>query len=341
MKINELFNSLTQNNIQPLYLIKGNQEYLIRQIKNKFISLIPKDEIAMNYANYDMENTNISNAVEDALSLPFFGEKRLVIINNPYFLTGNRVKEKIDHDINSFINYLNNLQENTIMLVIAPYEKLDSRKKINKIIEKKAVILDLNNISDHDIKNALKNKIDNNGYYIDNQSLSYLLQRTSNDLSNAMSELDKLFLYCHQSKVIDKLSIEKVVTKSLDQNVFDLVNYVINKNSSSSIELYNQLISSNNEPLQINAILLSQFRLLIQVKVMSNKGYSQGKLASKLRVHPYRIKLALHSIRDYKYKELIDAYLGLVDIEIQMKSSNMSAGLLFEMFMIKFIDKNM
>ncbi|TPR19931.1 DNA polymerase III subunit delta [Apilactobacillus timberlakei] len=338
LQINELFQSLKELNIKPIYLIKGNQDYLIQKIRNKFLSLIPESERTMNYANYDMETTNISNAVEDAMSLPFFGEKRLVIVNNPYFLTGNRSKEKINQDIDSFVNYVNSPQNSTIMLIIAPYDKLDSRKKITKTIKKNSEIIDLSNMSDSDIKNYLKSKINNNGYTIDNEALNQLIQRTSNDLSSAMSELSKLFLYCYNQKSISVSDVNNVVTKSLDQNVFDLVNYVINNNINESINLYHDLINSSNEPLQINAILLSQFRLLIQVKIMSEKGYSQGKLASKLRIHPYRIKLALQKVKNYNYKKLSIAYLGLVDIESQMKSTQKSADLLFEMFMIKFVN---
>ncbi|WP_225362924.1 DNA polymerase III subunit delta [Apilactobacillus quenuiae] len=338
LQINELFQSLNSENTKPLYLIKGKQGYLIKKLIGKFLSFIPEDERTMNYANYDMETTNVSNAIEDAMSLPFFGEKRLVIINNPYFLTGSHGKDKIDQDVDSFTSYVDSPQDSTILLIIAPYDKLDSRKKINKAIKKNSEIIDLSNISETEIKNYLGSNVNDKGYKIEQNALDKLLQMTSNDFSNAMSELSKLFLYCYNNKLISINDVNKVVTKSLDQNVFDLVNYVINNNVNKSINLYHELINGSNEPLQINAILLSQFRLLIQVKIMAKKGYSQGKLASKLKIHPYRIKLALQTVKKYNYKKLSRAYLGLVDIEKQMKSTQKPADLLFEMFMIKFIN---
>ncbi|MFN1208868.1 DNA polymerase III subunit delta, partial [Enterococcus lactis] len=81
-------------------------------------------------------------------------------------------------------------------------------------------------LDDRAIQSYVANNIKSNGYTVEGDALQELLGRVSNDLSSAMNELPKLFLYCQKDKVITKNSIDSLVAKSLDQNVFDLIDYV-------------------------------------------------------------------------------------------------------------------
>ncbi|ERJ48404.1 hypothetical protein N574_08430, partial [Lactiplantibacillus plantarum 2165] len=133
--------------------------------------------------------------------------------------------------------------------------------------------------------------------------------------------------------------VQALVTKSLTQNVFDLVNDVLRYQTQSAVELYHELVAAQEAPLKINAILLGQFRLLLQVKIMARAGYSQGSLASTLKVHPYRVKLAMQTVRHFDQAALRAAYLGLLQTEVQMKTTQRDPELLFELFMVQFVNE--
>ncbi len=89
----------------------------------------------MNVGSYDMESTPVAVALDDAMSAPFFGERRLVFINHPYFLTGENKKVKVDHDLDSLQTYFEHPEPSTILVLMAPYEKLDARKKLVKTLK--------------------------------------------------------------------------------------------------------------------------------------------------------------------------------------------------------------
>ena len=91
----------------------------------------------MNIGRYDMEATPLAVALDDAMATPFFGERRLVIINKPFFLTGEKRHSKVEHDLDSLKNYLEHPEPSTILVFAAPYEKLDGRKEIVKQLKKK------------------------------------------------------------------------------------------------------------------------------------------------------------------------------------------------------------
>ena len=62
----------------PVYLVLGTQSAIINNVKESFAKLIPSAERVMNVGSYDLEEEGLDEALDDAMSAPFFGEKRLV-----------------------------------------------------------------------------------------------------------------------------------------------------------------------------------------------------------------------------------------------------------------------
>ena len=337
MTINELLKTLaTGGQLDPVYLIMGQADYLQRRLKAAFKATVPEEEQTMNYASYDMDTVPLAVALDDAMAAPFFGERRVVCIDNPQFLTGETKKQKVDHDIGSLQTYLGAPMESTVLVFFAPYEKLDGRKKVSKQLKKVATTIDIGNFSERDVRQFVTAHLKREGYTMAPAALNALIQRTDADLTLMMAELPKLELFAYPQKTIQPDAVTGLVAQTLTQNVFDLVNQVLAKDTAKAVTLYRELLLAKEEKLKINAILQGQFRLLIQTKVLAKQGYSQGKLASLLKVHPYRIKLALQSQRRFRLTDLNQAYLGLFRVEKQMKSTSMEPEMLFSLFMTQF-----
>lgn len=337
MTINELLKTLaTGQTLSNVYVILGQADYFQRRLKRGFKQQVPAEEQTMNFASYDMDTVPLAVALDDAMAAPFFGERRVVCIGNPQFLTGETKKQKVEHDIDSLQKYLESPMPSTVLVFFAPYDKLDARKKVTKQLKKVATIVEINQFSERDVRQFVTDQLKQDGYTLEPAALNDLIQRTDADLTLIMSELPKLELYTLPEKTITQAAISGLVTQTLTQNVFDLVNRVLAKNTAGAVTLYRELLQAKEEPLKINAILQGQFRLLIQTKVLAKQGYSQGKLASILKVHPYRIKLALQTHRRFQLTDLNRAYLGLFRVEKQMKSTTMDPELLFSLFMTQF-----
>ncbi len=83
----------------------------------------------LNFLSFDMENASLDEVVAEAETLPFFGDQRLVFVENPYFLTGEKVNNGIEQNTDLLTDYLKEPLESTVLVFFAPYEKLDERKK--------------------------------------------------------------------------------------------------------------------------------------------------------------------------------------------------------------------
>ncbi|MFR0584156.1 DNA polymerase III subunit delta [Limosilactobacillus mucosae] len=322
-----------------VYVVLGTQGILQQQARDAFMGLIPEAERVMNVGSYDMETTPLATAIDDAMSAPFFGERRLVLINKPYFLTGSPAKVKVNHDLDALKSYLEHPEPSTVLVLMAPYEKLDNRKGLVKELKKVAVEVSAAPLSEQDARHQVERQLLSDGYRLANGAMDELVRRTNADYGLMMANLKKLELLAYQTKQISQGDVIGLVPQSLDENVFDLITAVLKRDQAQALDIYQQLLETNHEPLQLNALLVGQFRLLIQIKVLSSRGLSQGTLASRLKVHPYRVKIGMQTARRFQMNDLVRAYLGLIRCEKALKTTARDPELLFQLFMLQFAKK--
>ena len=336
MKFNTLIDQLNKKEIAPIYLVLGKEPYQRTKIHNAFLDLIPETEHDFNIGQYDMETTPLSEAINDASSAPFFGNWRVVFIDDPYFLTAETKHSKIKHEIDELINYIKKPLNTTILVICAPYDKLDGRKKITKLLKQTAVLVESNPLSESEVRFEIQTVLRQQHYQIEPRALDVLVERTGANLNIAMNEVEKLKLAAHADHLITLSEVKQLVSLSLEQNIFDLVDVVLNHQVSVALEMYHNLILQKEEPLKINAILIGQFRLLLQVKILRKNHYGLNDIVNTLKVHPYRAQLALRKVDHFKLKDLKQGYLGLVANELKMKSTTTDPELLFQLFLLKF-----
>jgi DNA polymerase-3 subunit delta len=124
--ISNVWKDLKNKQLKPAYLLLGKESYLIQETVQLIIeAALDPSEMDFNLAQYDLSETPLESAIEDAETLPFLGEKRVVILKNPQFLTSEKKKEKIEHRIEKLEEYLKSPAPYTILVIVAPYEKLD------------------------------------------------------------------------------------------------------------------------------------------------------------------------------------------------------------------------
>jgi DNA polymerase-3 subunit delta len=256
-------------------------------------------------------------------------------MHNPYFLTAEKGKEKVDHNVNVFEEYIMNPVPSTILILIAPYEKLDERKKITKYLLKNAVVLEAK-FSEKDTKDWIHERIVENGFEITPNAVELLYQFTGQNMTILNHELEKIFLYS-DGKIIDEEMIQLLVPKSLENNIFVLVDKFVHQQLDQTLEIYHDLLKQNEEPIKILAVIASQIRFIAQVKSLIKQGYGEQKVARILKSHPYRVKLAISQANRFDEEKFLAMIDELADIDYQMKTGFGNKDSLLEIFFFKYL----
>lgn len=335
----QAISDIRAGDVAAIYVVHGTEKYLSEWFNRVLQQSVVSDEDEMNIMHFDMTETLLSEAMLEANSLPFFGDKRLVIVDQPYFLTGAKPKQSLEHNIKELEQYIEQPLDSTVLVFNAPYEKLDGRKKVVKQLNKQAVVVDVQPMQERDVRQFVKQHIQNDRYQVTPKALETLLVLCQMDLSRIMGELNKLYIAGINDYKITKPMVEELVAKSLEQNVFDLITFVMKKQPNEALKLYEELLLQGEETIKMNAILIGHVRLLIQVNVMQQKHYQQPNMVDVLKVHPYRIKLAQQEARRMSLGFLMNLYDELVENDYRMKTGQMDKELLFQLFILKFSQK--
>ena len=193
---------------------------------------------------------------------------------------------------NELDNSFNNLDisqiRNKYLLLEKEYHKLQielskKEKILNKLLTENQNLKKSNNIEMNNVR--------------------LIIDKVKYDLSNIINECDKLMIYKDNDKNITKDDIENIIRENIEDDIFSLTNSILKKDTKKSIKIYKDLLLMGEEPIKLIVMIANQFRLLLQVKLMVKNGYKQIEMASIIKEHPYRVKLALSS--NYLEDELI------------------------------------
>lgn len=331
----DVWKQIKKKQFAPVYVLYGKEAFLINETKQLLMKyVLGEDESDFNLSTYDLEETPIEVAIEDAETFPFMGEKRLIFLNNPGFLTAEKTKEKVDHNIARLEAYLQEPAPYSIIVFSGNYEKLDERKKITKELKRKATILEAKKLDEQELKKWIRDRAAMNEVDIEEDAVEMMLTLAGTNLFMLTTEVDKLALYAENRK-IDVQMVDKLVSRSLEQNIFALVEKIVQRKIDEALRIYYDLLKQNEEPIKILSIISGQFRLLYQVKELARRGYGQQQIAGYLKVHPFRVKLAAGQARLFGDEELTEIIKMLADADIQLKTGGMNKEMLIEMFLFR------
>ena len=272
------------------YLLYGTEKFLLnKEIKN----IINKHKIEdINISKYDLEINSIKEILDDANTVSLFSSNKLLIIENSFIFS--RTTKKIDN-VELLEEYLKQKNEDIIIIFVNNNEKIDSVKKIVKLIKEKGKIIEYNPLKN--INNTVKNMFDD--YKLETGCIELLINRVGTNLDLLYQEIEKLKIYKIEDKFITKEDILDLTTEIIDIDIFKFVDDIINKNKKDAIKTYKELLKLNEEPIKILTLIDSKFRLMYQASTLAKKGYTEEQISEILEVHKYPVHLAiaLHTAR--------------------------------------------
>ncbi|MBC1934906.1 DNA polymerase III subunit delta [Listeria grandensis] len=323
-----------------VYLIIGTEDYIINETKKRLVAnILDAEDTDFNYANFDLDETAIEQVIEEAETIPFFGDRRLIIAANPSFVTTEKAKSKIEHRAARLEDYLNEPVDYSILVIIARVEKLDERKKLTKLLKKQATVIDAKQPNEAELKKWLQEISNTNDFQMDSVATDRLIELTGGQLTTAMNELDKLMLYKLEERIIRVSDVEGLVVRSLEQNIFLLLDKMIALDISGALSIYYDLLKQKEEPIKILALIASQFRLLTQIKLLEKQGFSQQQVAQKLKVHPFRVKIGARQAKSFSYQELTATLERLAEMDYEMKTGYGDKAQKLEWFLFSLQDQ--
>lgn len=325
---------IQQGHIEPVYLLSGTEHYFFDETINRLKSSLSQSE-EIDVILFDLDEVPVQHVIEEADTIPFFTEKKLIVVKNSSFLKATeKGKEKIEHDLKALENWLSHPSETSVCLFIAPYEKLDERKRITKIMKEKAIHLEAKQLEGNDLKVWIQSAVQAENKSISGIAIQSLIETIGNDLVQLKSEIQKMVIYLGEDNEITSQIIDLLLSRTLEQDAFQLLNAYLRGDTATALTVYHDLLRQKEEPIMLTALLASQIRLMSNVRYLQKKGYHAQAIAKQLKVNPYRVKLIVESRIQVGEDRLLETLHRLADADYKLKTSSGRRERILELFLM-------
>ncbi|GKV68026.1 hypothetical protein NCCP2716_05240 [Sporosarcina sp. NCCP-2716] len=326
---------IEKNPGQSVYLLTGSEQYLLQQTTEKIITRMP-EVTAEDVLYFDLDEVPVSAVIEEADTLPFFSGRKVIVAKNASFLRAKeRGKEKIDHPTDLLAEWLKQPSPTATVIFIAPYEKLDARKKITKQMMASAKVIEANKLTGSDLTVWIQQQAKSLDLTITRETADHLVGTAGENMMQLSKEIEKIAAYMDGAGTITEDVIDLLVPRSPETEIFRLTDAYVSGNRAKTLAVYHDLLRSGEEPIAMASLIAGQVRLMLHVGSLKKKGYHQQQIASTLNVHPYRVKLVMSSRFVPNEQRLLHVLDRLAAVDLKLKTTSGNRERVLELFFLE------
>ena len=164
----------------------------------------------------------------------------------------------------------------------------------------------------------------------------YFFSVVGEGFENARAEISKLINYKDYGTIITNEDIDAICIKSTENKVFDLVDEIGRRNTENALKIYRGLLLYKEEPVKILAMIVRQFRLMLQVGIFTAQGKSPAEIAKLLEQRDFVIKKCIQQSRNFTADILKKALKDSLDTDYSIKSGQMAPDIAVELLIVKY-----
>ena len=194
----------------------------------------------------------------------------------------------------------------------------------------------MNMSSENELVNWILNIFKDNNKDISTKEALYMIRNIGFNMEILLNEINKLISFKNTNDKITINDIDTICTKSIESKIFDLINFMANKNMQNAISIYKNLLVNKTSPFIILNMIARQFRIILQVKYLYNKGYNINSISSELGLRDFIVKEAFKQSKNFSIKVLLQALNECLTTDENIKTGKMLDELAVELLIIKY-----
>ena len=335
---------LSLANLPSLTLFTGVDQGQYDIMKTQVLKQIGYDPADLNFAYFDMKEVDYKSLELELVSLPFFADEKIVILDHFVDITTAKKRYLTDDELKSFEDYLENPLPSSKLVIFAE-GKLDSKRRLVKLLKRDATVFEAIEPKEQEIRAYFQKWAQELGLTFAGKSFEQLLIKSGFQFSDIQKNL--LFLQAYKDNgFITEEDIVEAIPKTLQDNIFDLTQLILGKKIDQARDLVKDLTLQREDEIKLIAIMLGQFRLYTQVKILLESGQTESQMVSSLghylgrNPNPYQIKFALRDTRALSLNFLQDSIRYLIQADYQIKTGVYEKGYLFEKALLQIASQS-
>jgi DNA polymerase III subunit delta len=301
---------MPKNNI---YLLYGDEAFLIEE---ELLRIKGSSGQVIAMQRYRDKSLDISELLNELQAVSLFAEQKLLVIELSlilkYFSEGNDLEK-------TFFRVLENCPE-IISVVFVGTDKVDKRKKLFKWLQKNGTVKSFSAFKPWEkdlLRGWLKKR---SAFYkkkIEIPAVNILIELAGSSLAILDQELKKIAIYKGQETEITSADIKALASQGKLRS-FELIDHLKRRDVKGALILL-EALKRDNDPLPIMGLIISQFRLFLQIKAGVATGMSFQDLSSVAGKKPFYLQNLAKELGGFSGLEMKKLYYRLQESDLAIK----------------------
>ena len=314
---------LKTGNFKHIYLLYGEEAYLVRQYRDRLRDSLCVEGDTMNTSVFSGKDIRPASLIDLSETMPFFAERRVILVENSGFFK----KRPEDHAA-----YLGELPEATYFIFME--EEVDKRGKMYKQVKKFGSVVEFKRQTDAVLMQWILGKLKKENKRITRPVMELFLDKTGTDMELITQELEKLLCYTMEKDVIEAADVEAICANQINGKIFDMVDAIGRKEQKKALDLYYDLLMLKEPAMRILYLVTRHFQILMQLRDMTGKGFDNKQMAAKAGVPEFAVRKYLGQAKSFSLAQLEEIVRASVQTDENIKTGQMADQLAVELLII-------
>lgn len=332
MSFESLKKEIKNDVLRNIYLFYGPEEYLIKYyckyIREQFFKEGLQD---INYLVLEGSNATVGAIIEFCDSFPFLANKKILIVKNSNVFKTKKAKGNSESSMEILLDYFSHIPE-YIHIIFVEGTELDKRNSVFNYIKNNGLVVEFQYQPKSQLIKWVSKIFKENGKTIEHELSDHLLDNLEPDMQSIYNECMKIIGFS-ENDIISADDINKVLTKSLNSKVFDMIDSIGQKNTEDALIKLNDMISLKEPVLKMLVLVARHIRILLQVKLALNEGMPQNIISQKLGIN-YIYKYIKQS-ENFSVSKLKQALVNCSEADIAIKTSGVDERIVLERLIVQ------
>lgn len=320
-----LIEDIKTGQFKNVYLLYGEETYLIRQYREKLKAALTTEGDTMNTAFFSGKDTDPKELIDLSETMPFFAERRCIFVDGSGFF------KKSTEELASYMEEIP-----TTTCFVFTEQEVDRRGKLYKQVKKAGRAVEFKRQPEKVLMQWILGRLGREGKKITRSVMELFLSRTGNDMELIDQELEKLLCYAMDRDVIEAADVEAICANQTSGKIFEMVDAIAGKQQKKALDLYYDLLMLKEPPMRILFLITRQFQILMQLKEMTEKGFDYKYMAGKAGVPEFAVRKYIGQARSFSLRRLEAAVRDGIQAEEDVKTGKMNDQLSVELFLMTY-----
>lgn len=166
----------------------------------------------------------------------------------------------------------------------------------------------------------VRQRVEEKNGRISGHAAHILAANVGSDLGILENEIEKLVLYKGIENVIEVQDVGLLSPYAAEASIFDFVDALGSRNGKKAAVLLQKKISEGTDPFYLFAMIVRQFRFLIQIKELAEADHRPPAISQQLNIHPFMAGKLYQQAHHFSLPQLEKIYHHLLEVDVGVKT---------------------